>query len=213
EERAQGREGPAQRQRRQGRSRPVLGDVAPVERDGRAERERQRECECHRWKGRYVSAASAASETRGRSRRRSWARKPGSQRGKNLRLKLSRLSSWKCPFRRRSARRCSSCAPESSASGASSAAKGEKLSETRAYPCSRAQAIASQISHSLKPFGVAARTRGIDESESAETAGAMAKCRKPCARPSASRPITNTASSSPSGKSESRAIAKPGSGC
>jgi hypothetical protein len=49
----------------------VLGDVAPVQRDRRGECERQRGGERHRWNGRYASAASAASDTRGRSSRRS----------------------------------------------------------------------------------------------------------------------------------------------
>ena len=55
------------------------------------------------------------------------------------------------------------------------------MSDTCASPASRAQAIASQISHSLNPFGVS-RRRGIDESESAEALRATAKCRKPAAR-------------------------------
>src|SRR4029077_17340679 len=146
----------------------MLGDVAPVECERRPQGEDERKREAHRWKGRYASAASAARETRGRSRRRSYTRKRCSQRGKNLRLNASRLSSWKCPFNRSSARRCNCCVPESSAPGVSRAAKGEKLSDTRPYPCDRAQATVSQISHSLKPFGVVLRNRGIDESESAE---------------------------------------------
>ena len=71
EQRAQGRDRPPQRERRQRRRGAVLGDVPPVERDRRGECERQRKGELHRWKGRYASAASAASETRGRSSRRS----------------------------------------------------------------------------------------------------------------------------------------------
>ena len=70
-----------------------------------------------------------------------------------------------------SARRWTSCKPVSSASGASSAANGAKLSETRSNPLARAQSIAAQISHSLKPFGVV-RSRGIDESESDRGAAA-----------------------------------------
>src|SRR5581483_3303660 len=93
-----------------------------------------------------------------------------SQRGKNLGLKASRLSSWDRPLSESSARRSSSCSADSWVSGASREAKGAKLSETRSIPCSRAHAIVSQISHSLKPFGVDVRSGGIDESERAEAA-------------------------------------------
>src|SRR5919204_271335 len=100
--------------------------------------------------------------TRGRSRRRSYTTNRRTQHGKNLRLKSSRLSSWKCPLSASSARRCTSCSADSSASGASSAANGAKFSDTRAKPRSRAHPIATVISHSLKPFGVE-RRRGIDD--------------------------------------------------
>src|SRR5881397_1986150 len=71
--------------------------------------------------------------------------------------------------------------------------------------------IAAQISHSLNPFGVQ-RSRGIDESESAEHAWETAKWRNPVGRPSPSRPMTKTASPSSSRKRASRAITNPRSG-
>ena len=64
----------------------------------------------------------------------------------------------------------------------------------------------------MAPMFVDSRNRGIDESESAEIAGATAKCRKPHGLPTPSTPTTNTASSSPSEKSVSSAIANPRSG-
>ena len=88
---------------------------------------------------------------------------------------------------------------ESSASGTSSAAKGAKFSEIRSKPFARAHSTVSQISHSLKPFGVE-RSRGIDESDSAEPARHTAKCRNPAGAPSGFRPTTKSASPSPSRK-------------
>ena len=110
-------------------------------------------------------------------------------------MKASRLSSWKCPFSASSARRCSSCMPVSSASGASSAANGAKFSETLLDSrAPRAQPIAAQISHSLKPFGVV-RRRGIDESDSAlpRRRDARSGGSRP-ALPSGAKPTTKTAS-------------------
>src|SRR5207249_10580578 len=126
-----------------------LGEVAPVQRRGGREREHEPAGDrpahsCSRLpKGRYASAASAAIPTRGRSSRFSYTTKRRCQVGKNLRLKSSRLSSWKCPLSRSSARRSSRCRAESSASGASSAAKGAKFSDTRLKPSLRAQSIAT----------------------------------------------------------------------
>ena len=78
-------------------------------------------------KGRYDSAASAATPIRGRSRRRSKTTKRRSQLGKNLPLKWSRLSSWNRPFSASKARRSRRCSPCSSASGARSAANGREV--------------------------------------------------------------------------------------
>ena len=89
--------------------------------------------------------------------------------------------------RRSSARRCTDCMPVSSSSGASSAANGAKFSDTRSNPAARAHAIDAQISHSLKPFGVV-RNRGIDDSESDDDAGEIAKCRKPRRMPGGIEP-------------------------
>ena len=69
------------------------------------------------------------------------------------------MSSWKWPFSASSALRSSRCSAQSSASGASRAANGAKLSEMRSKPCSRAHRRVSQTSHSLKPFGVVAQAR------------------------------------------------------
>jgi len=77
------------------------------------------------------------------------------------------LSSWNHGFIRRSVAACTRWPTLSSPSGERSAANGEKLSDTRANPFSRAHAIDSQINHSVNPFGASA-VRGIDESESAE---------------------------------------------
>src|SRR5581483_11648557 len=194
-------------QRGHGRRRMVLLDPAPVQRRRRAERKHQSRRQVHGrgpWNGRYASAVSAATPTRGRSRRRSNTTKRRSQRGANLRLNASRLSSWKCPFSESRARFCTRSSPFRSASGASRAANGAKFSDTYAKPWSRPQPIASQISHSLKPFGVS-RRRGIEDSESADAPCDTAKCRKPAAAPSGPKPTTNTASSSPSRNSVSSA--------
>jgi hypothetical protein len=71
EERPKRQERSPECERRQSGRRAVLGDVAPVERERRCQSENERKREPHRWNGKYASAASAASETRGRSRRRS----------------------------------------------------------------------------------------------------------------------------------------------
>src|SRR5262249_7387915 len=97
---------------------------------------------------------------------------------------------------------------DSWAGGASGGAKGAKYSEPRSYPCPRAQARVSKTSHSLNPFGVV-RRRGIDESDRAAAQREAAKWRKPAGSPAGSKPIANTASSSSSRKSASRAMTKP----
>src|SRR5213592_1319932 len=145
----------AQAQGREGRRRAVLSEEAPVERRRRPERERQADeetrahCSAARLaNGRYASAASAATPTRGRSRRRSYTTNRRCHSGKNLRLKRSRLSSWKCHLSARSAFASTFCSLDRSASGARSAANGEKLSDTRGIPSPRAHSIASHTSHS-----------------------------------------------------------------
>src|SRR5262245_9234692 len=101
--REQGRER-AQRmtkgQRRERRRSAVLGEVAPVQCGRRAEGkgESSEQTRAHGstvlfGNGRYASAASAATPTRGRSRRCSYTTKRRCQSGENLRLKRSRLSS------------------------------------------------------------------------------------------------------------------------
>src|SRR5262249_5127338 len=123
EEQLQRVQRPPQREPWQQRRDAVLHPEAPVERQRRGQRHHEPSGDPpHAVRlppnGRYDSAASAAIPTLGKSRRCSKTTNRFCHSGRNFRLNRSRLSSWNCPFRATSTRRCTFWKAESCASGA-----------------------------------------------------------------------------------------------
>ena len=110
----------------------MLRDVSPVERDRRGERERQRGGERHRWNGRV----RLCRERRERHARQvepplvdEEAALPARE---ELAVEAEQVVELEASFQLQQRQPLKLLRPESSASGASSAANGEKLSETSA---------------------------------------------------------------------------------
>jgi hypothetical protein len=82
--------------------------------------------------------------------------------GWNLRLKLNRRSSWNARSRPTTSWRAARMCAGDSSSARRTSANTEKFRDSSSAPAERAQAVASQIRNSIRPFGVPTPRRIAD---------------------------------------------------